>query len=77
MQIEEHHSAASTQYELAAKFYKSAHEYHLIGENEKSAFEIQKAQSHHKKADFHMNEIFKLNNVLNSTYSETFQNAKV
>ena len=27
-----------------------------IGEYEKSSFEVQKAQAHHKRAEFHMNE---------------------
>jgi len=65
---EEHHQEAGIEFELAARFYKKAHEFHLIGEYEKSSFEVQKAQAHHKRAEFHSNEVIKLNNLINSTY---------
>jgi len=63
---EEHHEEAGIQFELAANFYKKAQEYHHLGEYEKSALEVQKAQAHHKRAQFHTNEVQKLNNIINS-----------
>lgn len=60
---EEHHTEAAIHFELAANFYKKAHEYHTLGEYEKSSFEVQKAQAHHKRADFHTNEVVKLNSI--------------
>ena len=67
MEQEEHHKEAAIHFELAVNFYKKAHEYHAIGEYEKSSFEVQKAQAHHKKAEFHINEASKLNNMINVT----------
>jgi len=63
MLVEEHHKEAVIHFELAAKFYKNAQEYHLIGEFEKSSYEVQKAQTHHKLAKFHINEVAKLTNI--------------
>lgn len=67
---EEHFTEAGIQFELAANFYKKAHEYHLIGEYEKSALEVQKAVAHHKKAEFHNSQVVKLNTIINSTSRE-------
>ncbi len=60
MEQEEHHKEAAIHFEMAANFYKKANEYNIIGEYEKSSFEVQKARAHHKKAEFHMNEFAKV-----------------
>jgi hypothetical protein len=68
MQKEEHHTEAAIHFEMAANFYKKAHDYHTIGEYEKSSFEVQKARAHHKRAKFHMDEADKLNAKISVTY---------
>jgi len=65
---EEHYKEAGIHFELAANSYKKAHEYHILGEHEKSEFEAHLAQVHHIKAEYHTNEIVKLNNMINSIY---------